>query len=81
VVDAVLGGVLLALTLAVGGVFWLLLVQPDVMLSMWQDGNVTQENWFEHHPVGLRALRWTMGGTLFLFGFLTGLAWTFLIST
>lgn len=78
--EAVLGGVLMAVTLVLAGVYWQLLVRPELFLSMWLDGR--QEGWFEEqHPAGLRALRWITGGTLLLLGFLTGLAWMFLVST
>lgn len=78
--DAVLGGVLMALTLALAAIYWQLLVRPEVLFALWQDAR--QEGWFEEqHPVGLRALRWVTGGTLLLLGFLTGLAWMFLVST
>ncbi len=78
--DALLGGVLMALTLALAAIYWQLLVRPEFLLAFWHDGQ--QEGWFEEqHPAGLRALRWVTGGTLVLLGFLTGLAWMFLVST
>jgi hypothetical protein len=78
--DALLGGILMGLTLALAAIYWQLLVRPEVLLSLWQD--VPQDGWFEEqHPAGLRALRWVTGATLVLLGFLTGLAWTFLVST
>ena len=76
----VLGGVLMAVTLVLAGIYWKLLVRPEVLLSLWLDGR--QDGWFEEqHPAGLRALRWVTGVLLVVMGFLTGLAWSFLLST
>ena len=78
---ALVGGFLLATTVAFATLYWQLLVRPEVLLSFWRDGSMVQEDWFDHHPAGLRALRWATGATLFLLGFLTGLAWSFLVTT
>jgi hypothetical protein len=78
--EAVVGGVMVGLTIAVAWVFWQLLVRPDALLSLWQER--PHEGWFEEqHPVGLSALRWVTGAMLVLLGFLTGLVWTFLVYT
>ena len=74
-------GGLTAMTVAIGALFWQLLVRPDVFLSVWSDKGVTDSQWFEHHPGALIALRWTLGVVVFLLGFLTGLALTFLTGT
>lgn len=79
--DALLGGILMALTLSLAAIYWQLLVRPEALLWFLHDGGVAQEGWFNEHPAGLRALRWVTGGTLLLLGFLTGLVWTFLVST
>lgn len=79
--DAVVVGLLTALTLALGSALWTLLVHPDVLLARWSRGGMTQEGWFEEHPAALSALRWVLGGVLFLFGFLTGLVTAFLSRT
>lgn len=78
--DAMLGGILMALTLSLAAIYWQLLVRPEVLLALWRD--TPQEGWFEEqHPAALNALRWLTGATLLLLGFLTGLAWTFLVGT
>lgn len=78
--EGLLGGILSMLTLGLAALYWQLLVNPEVLLSLWHDA--PQDGWFEEqHPAGLRALRWVTGATLVLLGFLTGLAYTFLLST
>lgn len=79
--DAVLVGLLTALTIALGAALWYLLVRPDVVLSLWNEGAATQEGWFEEHPATLTALRWALAVAVFLLGFLTGLATAFLSKT
>lgn len=79
--DAIFGGVLTGVTMAVATLYWHLLVHPDLLLSLWHDGSAAEESWFQEHPAGLRALRWAAGSTLLLLGFLTGLVWAFLLST
>lgn len=78
--DAVLVGGLSALTAISGMLWWQLLVRPEVLL-----GPLTTEDapdgWFVHHPGAVRALKLVAGGLVFLFGFLTGLALTFLART
>jgi hypothetical protein len=74
-------GALTAITAVLGVAFWQLLVRPETMLSLWADPPRETEGWFQHHPGTLRALRYTLGTVLFLSGFLTGLALTFLLGT
>lgn len=72
-------GVLTACTMCTATVVWYLWVRPDALLSwLHQDG---AEVWFEEHPALLRALRLTAGLALFLMGFLTGAATSFLSGT
>ena len=77
--DALVVGALTALTAIVGVFWWQLLVRPEAMLQGW--GEPGEEGWFEHHPGAVRALRFSAGGLLFLLGFVTGLALTFLVRT
>ena len=80
--DVVVVGILTAVTVTFGTLFWHLLVHPEIMLSVWtRPGDDPHGSWFDHHPGALRALRWATGGVLFLLGFLTGLATTFLVRT
>jgi len=76
--DAVLVGLLVAVTLALGAALWSLLVRPDVLLSLWDRGAATDDGFFEEHPATLVALRWSLAGFVFVLGFLTGLATAFL---
>jgi cytochrome P450 len=75
----IVGG-LTAITAVLGVAFWQLLVRPETMLALWADPRES-DIWFQHHPATLRALRYTLGTVLFLSGFLTGLALTFLLGT
>ena len=74
-------GVLTAVTAVLGVAFWQLLVRPESLLGLWAEPQPETEGWFEHHPGTLRALRYALGTVLFLSGFLTGLALTFLLGT
>lgn len=81
-------GVLTAVTAVLGVAFWQLLVRPESLLGLWSEPRVEpgtprwgDDGWFEHHPGTLRALRYALGTVLFLSGFLTGLALTFLLGT
>ena len=74
-------GALTATTAVLGMAFWQLLVRPEGLLALWVDPSVPTEPWFEHHPAALSALRLALGAVLFLSGFLTGLALTFLLGT
>jgi hypothetical protein len=78
--EQVIVGWLTAATFVLGIAFWQLLVHPEALLSLWADRE-GEEGWFEHHPGALRGLRYALGTVLFLSGFLTGLALTFLLST
>lgn len=79
--DAVLVGLLVAVTLALGMALWSLLVRPEALLSRWDRGAVTDDGFFDEHPAALTALKWALGGFLFLLGFLVGLATAFLGAT
>jgi hypothetical protein len=79
-------GALTAITAMLGVAFWQLLVRPETMLALWAEPSASassarEGDWFQHHPGTLRALRYTLGTVLFLSGFLTGLALTFLLGT
>jgi hypothetical protein len=78
--EPVIVGGLSAATAVLFLAFFLLLVRPETLLSMWSDPRV-DDGWFDHHPAALRALRYALGTLLFLSGFLTGVALTFLSGT
>lgn len=73
-------GGLTAATAVVGVFWWQLLVRPDALLAGWVE-DPEQREWFEQHPATLAALRWVAGSLVFVLGFLTGLALTFLART
>ena len=73
-------GLLLALTITMGLLYWLLLVEPEQLLSLLP-AEPGQETWFEDHPRLLLALRWAGGTVLLLLAFLSGLATAFLAGT
>lgn len=69
-----------SLAVASGVAFWQLLVRPEVILALWRDDPSVTHPWFDDEPPpALAVLRWTVGGVLFALGFLTGLAWSFLV--
>jgi hypothetical protein len=75
-------GCLTAATAVVGVAFWQVLVRPESMLALWAEPpRPDGVGWFDHHPGALRALRYALGMVLFMSGFLTGLALTFLLGT
>jgi hypothetical protein len=75
-------GCLTAATAVVGVAFWQVLVRPESMLALWAEPpRADGGGWFDHHPGALRALRYALGMVLFMSGFLTGLALTFLLGT
>ena len=79
-VEPFLVGLLTAVTAVLGVAYFQLLVRPEVLLGLWTDPD-EQHAWFEGHPGALRLLRIVGGSTLFISGFLTGLALTFLLGT
>lgn len=79
--EALLVAILTALTVGVGALLWQLMVRPEMLMSVLSDGGVTQDVWFEQHAGAVWALRMLLGAMVFLLGFLTGLALTFLSST
>ncbi len=78
--DAVLVGSLTALTAVAGVFWWQLMVRPDALLYPFGVRD-REDGWFEHHPGAVRALKLVAGGLVFVMGFLTGLALTFLYRT
>jgi len=79
-VEPLLVGILTATTAVLGVAYFQLLVRPEVLLGLWSDPE-GQHSWFEGHPGALRLLRIVAGSMLFVSGFLTGLALTFLLGT
>jgi hypothetical protein len=79
--EPLLVGLLTSMTAVLGVAYWQLLVRPESLLQLWTDPDHPREEWFDHHPGALRALRYATGGMVFLFGFLTGLTLTFLLGT
>lgn len=79
-------GCLTAGTAVVGVAFWQVLVRPEAMLALWAEPWLRRARntpeWFAGPgPGALRALRYALGMVLFMSGFLTGLALTFLLGT
>ena len=74
-------GCLTGITAVVGVAFWQVMVRPESLLTLWADPHSRNDGWFEHHPGALAALRYALGLVLFMSGFLTGLALTFLLGT
>ncbi len=70
-------GFLAGATTVLGITFWQLLVRPEPLLSLL----VPNDDWLEGHPGAIRALRSAAAVLLFVSGFLTGLALTFLSGT
>ena len=78
--EQVIVGWLTAVTFVLVVAFWQLLVRPERLLGLWADPDA-DDGWFDDHPGALRGLRCALGTVLFLSGFLTGLAVTFLLGT
>ena len=75
-------GLLAGVTAMLGVAFWQLLVGPDRLLALLpRSRSRDDDGWFEEHPAALRGLTMAVGLVLFLSGFLTGLALTFLTGT
>ncbi len=79
--DAAVVGALTAATAVASLLLWMLLVRPEITLSLFSDVAAARDPWFEHHPGALRALRWAMAAVIVVLAFLTGLALTFLSTT
>lgn len=76
----VVGG-LCALSFLLASLLWQALVDPGVLLSMFDDRDLTGEAWEQESDVAVAFLRWTLAGLVLVFGFLTGLALVFLTGT
>lgn len=76
--DALVVGALSAVGAVCALVLWVLLVHPEVVLSLLRGES---EDWVAHHPGAVRGLRVALGAILVLIGFLTGLSLTFLSGT
>ncbi len=79
--EAIVIGLLTSVAAIVGALFWKLLVHPEDTLAHWSDRAVTDDSWFDHNPAAVRALRTVGAGLLFVLGFVTGYALTFLTQT
>ena len=77
--DAVVVGLLTAAGAVLAVLTWQLYVHPEALLGLW--GGAGESSWFEHHPGALSALRIAAALLLFVTGFLTGLALSFLSGT
>lgn len=77
--DAVVVGTLTSVAAVLAVLTWQLYVHPEVLLGLWRGSEDTE--WFAHHPGALAALRIAAAVLLFLAGFLTGLALSFLAGT
>lgn len=77
--EAVVVGVLTAITVGLGTVFWYLLVAPERVMVLFGD---LSDEWFEGDGGGsVRALTWALGIVVFLCAFLTGGVVAFLART
>jgi hypothetical protein len=77
-VDALLVGLLTALGAMLGMVAWHLLARPEAVFALWRD---PAEPWPDEHEGTVAALRTAVLALVFLVGFLTGLALSFLTAT
>ena len=78
--DALFAGVPVGLALALGVIYWHLLVRPDDVVALFR-APTSDPSWFDLHPGSLRSLRAIVGGAFFLLAFLIGLAVGFLLAT
>lgn len=77
--EAVVVGVLTALTVGLGTIFWYLLVAPERVVALFGD---VSEQWFDDDGgASVRALTVATGLAVFLAGFLTGAAVAFFAGT
>ena len=74
-IDHLLVAALLAATLGLATATWYALTMPEVLLSLWQQGD---EPWLDEADAPVAALRWAMGGLLVVLSFLCGFALIFL---
>ena len=72
-IDALVVGGLATAAVAVSGVLWAMIADPDLVLG-WMAGPA---GWRPTDPAALRALRWTGGTVLVLLSFGLGLAVSF----
>lgn len=79
--DVVLLALLCAAAFFTSALLWHLLVQPEVLLSSWDDAALSEGHAADPYPKALRWLRVGLGAVVFLTGFLTGLALAFLAAT
>ena len=79
--EALLVGSIAAVGVAFGVLFWLLLVRPGILVSVFSDGALTDETWYDIQPSFLLFLRLFAGLVLFGIGFLTGFVLAFLSGT
>ena len=81
-VEALVIGILTSIAAVCGALFWKLLVHPEDALAFWSERTLTDDgSWFDHNPASIRALRALGAGLLFVLGFVTGYALTFLTQT
>ena len=78
-VDAGVVGLLTSIGAVLAVLTWQLFVHPEALFDLWSTGS--EHAWFEHHPGPVSALRVAAGVLLFLSGFMTGLALSFLTGT
>lgn len=77
--DALVVGALTAAGTVAGMLFWLLLARPEALLGLFTEQ--PPGDWFDDHPVTLRALQVTFGFVVAILGFVTGLTVAFLAGT
>jgi hypothetical protein len=78
-------GVLVALcglAFSLSTLLWHVLVQPHVVVSLFQMDGLTDQDWEgREQEAGLRALRWSLGAAVVAVGFITGATLSFLAAT
>ena len=80
--DFVLLVPLCGIAFAISTLLWHLLVQPHVVISLFNRGEVTEGDWADRElEAALRGLRWSLGSAVFAVGLITGATLSFLAAT
>ncbi len=77
--DAVVVGLLTSIGAVLAVLTWQLYVRPRALFELWSSDN--EHAWFDNHPGPVAALRVTACMLVFLIGFMTGVALSFLSGT
>ena len=72
---------MMALGMIFAIIFWYLMVQPDVLLSLFISDSILSDGWFQINPVVLNVLR-SLGAIILIgLGFMVGFSLVFLSGT